>query len=361
MNILVTGANGQLAQCLKRIVDLNFNGKPGHYVGEKNYYIFKTKEELPIGDLEAVRKVVKEEFINVIVNCAAYTDVNKAQVEGKELAELVNVVGTKNLAKVAAEVGAVLIHISTDYVFSALNKANTPLPPVDFNEDGHLEHKPDYLHVELEDNAYGYTKLWGEKVILDSGCRYIIIRTSWLYSWFGKNFVKTMYNKLMNQEEIKVVYDQVGSPTSAHELAMFIYHIIENHGPETRYLCKEGIYNFVENGVASWYDIVEQILQHLITVHECDLHYARVSPCLSSEFPQPVKRPNYSVLDNSLTQSTFDYKIHYWAESLYHVVDKLFYDDVSTTDKNEKIEEMLNDAQKALEKEISEYKNMYQK
>ena len=361
MNILVTGANGQLAQCLKWVVDLNFNGKPDHYVGEKNHYIFKTKEELPIGDLEAVRETVKKEFINVIVNCAAYTDVNKAQGEGKELAELVNVVGTKNLAKVAAEVGAVLIHISTDYVFSAENKVNTPLPPINFNEDSLDKNNLDYLHVELEDNVYGYTKLWGEKVILDSGCKYIILRTSWLYSWFGKNFVKTMFNKLMNHEEIKVVYDQVGSPTSAYELAMFIYHIIENHGPETRYLCKGGIYNFVENGVASWYDIVEQILQRLIVYHDCDLHYSRVNPCLSNEFPQPVKRPHYSVLDNNLTKEVFDYDIHYWAESLYHVVDHLFYDDVNTADKNEKIEEMLKDAQRALEKEISEYKNIYQK
>lgn len=353
MNILVTGANGQLAQCLKWIVELNFNGKPDHYVGEKNCYIFKNREELDIANLEEVRKTVKQEFINVIVNCAAYTDVNKAQGEGKELAELVNVVGAKNLAKVASEVGAVLIHISTDYVFSALNKTNTPLPPVNFNECGRLEHKPDYLHVELEDNVYGYTKLWSEKAILDSGCRFIIIRTSWLYSWFGKNFVKTMYNKLMNGEDIKVVYDQVGSPTSAHELAGFIYHIIENHGPETRYLCKEGIYNFVENGVASWYDVVEQILQRLITYHDCNLHYSRVAPCLSNEFPQPVKRPNYSVLDNSSIKSTFDFDIHYWAESLYHVVDHLFYEDIEMEEKIGKIGAALDEAKKSLEEELN--------
>ena len=353
MNILVTGANGQLAQCIKWIVELNFNGKRDHYVGEKNCYIFKTKEELPIGDLEAVRETVKREFINVIVNCAAYTDVNKAQ-EQRELAYLVNDVGAMNLAIAAKEVGAVLIHISTDYVFGSENRINTPIPPHNFT---YPENGFTYFKVNRDDNYYGFSKLNGEDAIIRSGCRYIIIRTSWLYSWFGKNFVKTMYNKLMNHEELKVVYDQVGSPTSAHELAMFIYHIIENHGPKTRYLCKEGIYNFVENGVASWYDIVEQILQHLITVHECDLHHARVSPCLSSEFPQPVKRPNYSVLDNSLIKLTFDYNISYWGKSLYHVVDHLFYQDIEAGEKIGKIGEALDEAKKSLEEELNKLNN----
>jgi len=350
MNILVTGANGQLAQCIKWIVELNFNGKRDHYVGEKNCYIFKTKEELPIGDLEAIRETVKKEFINVIVNCAAYTDVNKAQ-EQKELAHLVNNVGAMNLAIAAKEVGAVLIHISTDYVFSVENKVNTPLPPHNFTFP---EHGWTYVKVNQDDNYYGFSKLNGEDAIIRSGCKYIIIRTSWLYSWFGNNFVKTMYNKLMNQEEIKVVYDQVGSPTSAHELAAFIYYIIENHGPETRYLCKEGIYNFVENGVASWYDIVEQILQRLIVYHDCELHYSRVTPCLSNEFPQPVKRPHYSVLDNALIKTRFDYDINYWAESLYHVVDHLFYQDIEAEEKIGKIGEALDEAKKLLEDELNE-------
>lgn len=341
MNILVTGANGQLAQCIKRIVELNFNGKRDHYVGDKNCYIFKTKEELPIGDLEAVRETVKKEFINVIVNCAAYTDVNKAQGEGKELAELVNVVGTKNLAKVAAEVGAVLIHISTDYVFSAENKVNTPLPPINFNEGRLDENNLDYLHVELEDNVYGYTKLWGEKVILDSGCRYIIIRTSWLYSWFGKNFVKTMFDKIVNGEDVKVVYDQVGSPTSAHELAKFIYHIIEKHGPNTRYLSKCGIYNFVENGVASWYDIVEHIKTYLQEFCELQVD-ATVTPCLSDEFKQPVKRPNYSVLDNHLTKETFNYDIKYWGKSLNRVIYHLWMEYIKNEKPSEKVKKSLN-------------------
>lgn len=343
MNILVTGANGQLGQCLKWVVDINGNGTPDHFIGEKNYYIFKSKEELPIGDLEAIRKVVKDEHINVIINCAAYTDVNKAQGEGKELAEIVNVIGPKNLAKAAIEVGAVLIHISTDYVFSVKNKTNTPLPPFNFNEGSLDENNLDYLHVEIEDNVYGHTKLWGEKAILDSDCKYIIIRTSWLYSWFGKNFVKTMYNKIMNNEDIKVVYDQVGSPTSAHELAMFIHHIIEFHNKDTRYLCKNGIYNFVGNGVASWYDIVEQIRLCLVEKHGCELYEDKITPCLSNEFPQPVKRPNYSVLDNSLTQKTFDFKINYWAESLYPVIDHLFYEEI---DKNERVETALETAKK---------------
>lgn len=351
MNILVIGGNGQLGQCLKWVVDLNFNGKKDHFVGEKNCYIFKDKEDVDITNLEQVRELVKKEFINVIVNCAAYTDVNKAQGEGKELAELVNVVGTKNLAKVAAEVGAVLIHISTDYVFSVENKTNTPLPPINFNEGRLDENNLDYLHVELEDNVYGYTKLWGEKVILDSGCKYIIIRTSWLYSWFGKNFVKTMYNKMMKGDDIKVVYDQVGSPTSAHELAMFIYHIIEKHGPETRYLCQEGIYNFVGNGVASWYDMVEQIRLFLTNNCDVEFHYGqKIEPCLTSEFPQPVKRPNYSVLDTSKTKEIFNYEIPYWVDSLNHVVEHLFWADIDSSTANEKFDKVFNELEKEIDK-----------
>lgn len=329
MNILVTGANGQLGQCLRWVVDINGNGHKDHYIGEKNYYIFKSKEELPIGDLEAIRKVVKDEHINVIINCAAYTDVNKAQGEGKELAEIVNVIGPKNLAKAASEVGAVLIHISTDYVFSVKNKTNTPLPPFNFNEGNLDENNLDYLHVDIEDNVYGYTKLWGEKAILDSDCKYIIIRTSWLYSWFGKNFVKTMYKKIIDGEDIKVVYDQVGSPTSAHELALFIYHIIENHNQDTRYLCKNGIYNFVENGVASWYDIVQEIRSCLCTQFDYEILSEKISPCLSEEFKQPVLRPNYSVLNNSKTKDVFNYNINYWRDSLWRVVKYLNRNDIN--------------------------------
>ena len=357
MNILVTGANGQLAQCIKWIVDLNFNGKPDHYVGEKNYYIFKTKEELPIGDLAEVRKVIKEEFINVIINCAAYTDVNKAQ-EQRELAHLVNCIGAMNLAIAAKEVCAVLIHISTDYVFSDENRFNTPIPPHNFTypEDncGWT-----YFEANQDDNYYGFSKLGGEDAIIRSGCKYIIIRTSWLYSWFGKNFVKTMYRKIMNKEDIKVVYDQVGSPTSAHELAMFIHHIIEENNSNTRYLSKTGIYNFVGNGVASWYDIVEQIRLYLIEEHDCDLYEDKITPCLSSEFPQPVIRPSYSVLDNSLTQERFNFKISHWVESLIPVIDKLFDEEIYDENKNERLENTIKKAQKEFEKEIDEYKSTH--
>lgn len=342
MNILVTGANGQLAQCLKTIVDANFNGKPDHYVGEKNCYIFKSREDLDIGNLEEVRKTIKQEFINVIVNCAAYTNVNKAQ-EEQDIANAANCIGARNLAIAAKEVGAVLIQISTDYVFSVENKVNTPLPPFNFCDPRRV---PTYEPVKMDDNYYGFSKLNAECAILSTDCKFIIIRTSWMYSAFGKNFVKTMFERLISGKDVKVVYDQLGSPTSAMELAAFIYHIIEKHGPDTRYLSKEGIYNFVGNGVASWYDIVAQMKLYLEAEYEME-NLGNVTKCLSTEFQQPVKRPNYSVLDNSLIKSVFDFDINYWGESLYKVVDYLFYKETDVK-KSEAIKNALYEAEKEL-------------
>lgn len=319
MNILVTGANGQLGTCIKHVVDTFGNGEKDHYVGDKNRYIFKGREDLDIGNYEQVLKTVKEEYINVIVNCAAYTNVNRAQ-EEQELAYLVNAKCAQNLANAAKSVGAVLIHISTDYVFSVRNKTNTPLLPVKFN----YTNEP-YIWACGDENFYGYSKLEGERLIAESGCKYIILRTSWLYSWFGNNFVKTMFKMLSNNQDIKVVYDQVGSPTSAHELALFIYHIIEHHNHETRYLCKEGIYNFVENGVASWYDIVQGIKACMDEYYStnCLAGGGKITPCLTNEFSQPVERPHYSVLDNSKTKECFDYNFKYWRDSLKYVVNCL--------------------------------------
>jgi len=334
MNILVTGANGQLGQCIREIVEVNTNGVKDHYVGEKNHYIFKSRKELDILVYDDVLKCVKDEFINVIINCAAYTDVNAAQ-SNRDAAKLVNGVAVENLALAAKAVGAVLIHISTDYVFSAKYKTNTPRKPIDVYDCSSYA-------VDPEENFYGYSKLLGERLIKKIGCKHIIIRTSWLYSWYGDNFVKKMYKKICNGDEIKVVYDQVGSPTSAHELARFIYHIIEGHNQNTRYLCKEGIYNFAENGVASWYDIVQQI-RIILEIEGCEFDHSKIKPCLSSEFKQPVVRPNYSVLDNSKTVETFDYDIQYWADSLYHVVYRLFYEELDKmNEKIEKIESSIN-------------------
>ena len=343
MNILVTGANGQLGQCIRDVVEVNGNGTKDHYVGEKNHYIFKSRRELDILECEKVLKFVKENFINVIVNCAAYTDVNAAQ-EYRDAAKLVNGVAVENLALAAKAVGAVLIHISTDYVFSAKSKRNTPIEPVDVYDFSSFSVSP-------EDNFYGYSKLLGERLIKKIGCKHIIIRTSWLYSWYGDNFVKKMYKKICNGDDIKVVYDQVGSPTSAHELARFIYHIIEGHNQNTRYLCKEGIYNFAENGVASWYDIVQQI-RIILETEGCELSANKIKPCLSSEFKQPVVRPNYSVLDNSKTVETFDYDIQYWADRLCHVVYHLFYEDLDKINEKsiEKIESSINKIEDEIKK-----------
>lgn len=304
MNILVTGANGQLGEEIKRKVKEIGNGHPDHDSSEANYYIFTDRDELDITDEKAVDKFVKENFVNVIVNCAAYTNVDKAQ-EDRDLAYSLNALGPLNLALAAKAVGAVLIQISTDYVFGGTY--NTPLPPI-------VQTDPAFVPADRDKNFYGYSKMVGEDLIQQSGCKYLIFRTSWLYSSHHKNFVKTMYNLKKKGVSPKVVYDQVGSPTSAENLADFLIWIIESNTSETRYLSKQGVYNFANNGVASWYDLAMGVY---------GTNSAIVNPCRSEEYPSPVKRPNYSVLDVSLTEKTFDYDIHYWRFALNNVIYEL--------------------------------------
>lgn len=302
MNILVTGAKGQLGCCLKDLVDAFGNGHPDHDSSEANYYIFTDYDELDITDKDAVTKFVKENFVNVIVNCAAYTNVEKAQTD-RDTAYNVNAIGPLNLAEAAAEVGAILIHISTDYVFKG--QRNTPVPPIPVGSD-----VVNYPDAERDECFYGYSKNIGESLIMNvQNCRYIIIRTAWLYSEYGKNFVKTMMDRAKNDKPTKVVYDQTGSPTYAQDLADFIYHIIEGNSHDTRYLSKCGVYNFANKGVASWYDLARSVFVHFES-------NGVVAPCRSSEYPSDVIRPAYSVLDTEKTEKEFDYPIPYWHDSL---------------------------------------------
>ena len=275
MNILITGANGQLGNEM-RLVSKHSTHR----------YFYTDVDELDITDINAIRTVVKEYAINVIVNCAAYTNVDKAE-DDKEMADLLNHKAVENLAIVAKEADATLIHISTDYVF----QGNQCVP---CRED--WEPHPN--------SVYGSTKLAGEESIISVGCKHIIIRTAWLYSPFGKNFVKTMQQLTAEKDQLKVVFDQVGTPTYAGDLANVIYKIIEED-----MLDKQGIYHFSNEGVISWYDFAKQICE--LSGNQCD-----IQPCHSDEFPSKVKRPHFSVLDKTKIKETFHLRIPYWKKNI---------------------------------------------
>ena len=282
MNILVTGANGQLGNEMQRVAKTS-----------SNHYIFTDVAQLDITDREAVLKTVKDNGIQVIVNCAAYTNVDKAE-DDRDTADLINNKAVENLATAARENDATLIHISTDYVF----KGNRCTP---CREDW----ETDPLGV------YGITKLAGEKSIERTGCRHIIIRTAWLYSPFGKNFVKTMQKLTAEKDSLKVVFDQVGTPTYAGDLADAIARIIE-----TGQLGKQGIYHFSNEGVCSWYDFAREICE--LSGNTCN-----IQPCHSDEFPSKVKRPHFSVLDKTKIKDTFGIEVPYWKDSLKKCIREL--------------------------------------
>ena len=282
MNILVTGANGQLGNEMQRVAKTS-----------SNHYIFTDVAQLDITDREAVLRAVKDNSIQVIVNCAAYTNVDKAE-DDRETADLINNKAVENLATAARENDATLIHISTDYVFKG--DRCTPC-----REDW----ETDPLGV------YGITKLAGEKSIERTGCRHIIIRTAWLYSPFGKNFVKTMQKLTAEKDSLKVVFDQVGTPTYAGDLADAIARIIE-----TGQLGKQGIYHFSNEGVCSWYDFAREICE--LSGNTCN-----IQPCHSDEFPSKVKRPHFSVLDKTKIKDTFGIEVPYWKDSLKKCIREL--------------------------------------
>ena len=296
MNILVTGANGQLGNEM-RIISKNSTDK--YIFTDVNQVDGLETTYLDITDVDAIRKMVSEYRVDAIVNCAAWTNVDAAETAG-EIVETLNATAPENLAIAMKEVNGLLIHISTDYVFGG-DPYNTPC-------------KEDQQGTPT--GVYGATKLLGEQKIIATGCNYVILRTAWLYSEFGKNFVKTMLNLTATKPQLKVVFDQVGTPTYALDLANAIMSIIadykstitDNRSPLTYDKC--GIYHFSNEGVCSWYDFTKMIAEYAGQTG-CD-----IQPCHSSEFPSPVTRPSYSVLDKTKIKETFGITIPYWTESL---------------------------------------------
>lgn len=301
MNILVTGANGQLGTELRNAAK-----------SSKDHWIFSDITEIPgvetlsldITDLDAVKIVCSSENIDLIINCAAYTNVDKAESD-QNFADALNHIAAGNLAQTAAERDAFMIHISTDYVFHGDSS-------VPYKEDDN----PDPIGV------YGVTKLAGERSVEISGCRYIIFRTAWLYSPYGRNFVKTMLRLTSEKDDLRVVFDQIGTPTYAADLAGLIYNVVT-----LRQFAHQGIYNFTDEGVISWYDFAKAICEIAGSYdvvsgkarRKCD-----IQPCHSDEYPSNAQRPHYSVLDKTLVKRTFGVTIPYWKDSLLHCIDRLF-------------------------------------
>lgn len=298
MNILVTGANGQLGNEMRIIAkesaDTYSFTDVNQVEGVETIY-------LDITDLDGIRAMVKEHHIIAIVNCAAWTNVDGAEApEMYELVEMLNATAPENLAKAMKEVGGLLVHISTDYVFGA-DPYNTPC-----KEE----------QTGTPTGVYGQTKLLGEQKIIATGCNHVIIRTAWLYSEFGKNFVKTMLNLTATKPELKVVFDQVGTPTYALDLANAILTVINDykqaHSSQltVQSYSKSGIYHYSNEGVCSWYDFTKMIAEY------SGQTACNIMSCYSSDFPSPVKRPSYSVLDKCKIKSVFGVVVPYWTDSL---------------------------------------------
>ena len=293
MTVLVTGANGQLGSEMRLVA-----------AASKDRYIFTDVVDLPgvetekldITNIDAVRAMVKENDVKVIVNCAAYTNVDKAE-DDQEFCALLNAKAPENLAVAMKEVDGLLVHVSTDYVFGG-DPYNTPC-----RED----------QKGTPTGVYGLTKLQGEQAIEASGCHYVIIRTAWLYSEFGKNFVKTMLMLTSTKPQLNVVFDQTGTPTYALDLAEAIYDIVENR----KYEGNDGVYHFSNEGVCSWFDFTKMIAEYAGNT-ACDIR-----PCHSNEFPSKVTRPAYSVLDKTKIKETFGLSIPYWTDSLKKCIKNL--------------------------------------
>ena len=309
MNILVTGANGKLGNEVRIIAR---SSSDEYIFTDVNQVEGVETEYLDITDLDAVRRMVTENGVEAIVNCAAYTNVNAAETN-ESLAEKLNAEAPENLAKAMKEVDGLLVHISTDYVFGA-ESYNTPC-----KED----------QTGTPTGVYGLTKLHGEQKIIATGCKHVIIRTAWLYSEFGKNFCKTMMNLTATKPQLKVVFDQVGTPTYALDLAKAIVVVLNDYASsvisterdssvisterqrvEKSTSQKSGIYHYSNEGVCSWFDFTKMIAEYNGTT-SCD-----IQPCHSNEFPSPVTRPSYSVLDKTKIKETFGVKVPYWTDSL---------------------------------------------
>jgi len=289
MKVLVTGANGQLGRSLRRA-----------FAGAQDDIVFTDVEELDITDLAAVRALVAAEGVDTIVNCAGYTNVDGAE-DNPDQARLLNATAVENLAVAMKEVGGLLVHISTDYVYGG-EALNTPIPETQ---------KP------APQGVYAVTKLQGEEAIARVGCRHIIIRTAWLYSEYGKNFVKTMLRLTAEKPSLKVVFDQVGTPTYAGDLAEAIVKLLEIAGQAGNDGVvmpgsdrASNIFHYTNEGVCSWYDFAKAIAAYA-GQSACD-----IQPCHSDEFPSKVHRPAYSVLDKSKIKSVLGMTIPHWTDSL---------------------------------------------
>ena len=294
MNILVTGANGQLGNEMRILAK---DSQDKYIFTDVNQVEGLATTYLDITDLEAIKQMVKEEDVHAIVNCAAWTNVDGAEDPEKyELVEKLNATAPENLAKAMKEVEGLLIHISTDYVFGA-EPYNTPC-----KED----------QTGTPTGVYGLTKLHGEKKIIATGCNHVIIRTAWLYSEFGKNFCKTMMNLTATKPELRVVFDQVGTPTYALDLAKAITVILEKFDGS-----QSGVYHYSNEGVCSWFDFTKMIAEYNGTT-ACN-----VQPCYSCDFLSPVKRPSYSVLDKNKIKTVFGVEVPYWTESLKKCITNL--------------------------------------
>lgn len=299
MNILVTGANGQLGNEMRIIARES---------GDTYFFTDVNRQEgvetvfLDITDLQAIQKMVATHAIDAIVNCAAYTNVDAAE-SNEALAEKLNAEAPENLARAMKEVNGLLVQISTDYVFGK-EPYNIPCKET---QQG------------TPTGVYGMTKLHGEQKIKSIGCKHVIIRTAWLYSEFGKNFCKTMMNLTATKPQLKVVFDQCGTPTYAFDLAKVIAHVLTDYSMESKddSYSKTGIYHYSNEGVCSWYDFTKIIAEYNGTT-ACD-----VQPCHSNEFPSPVTRPSYSVLDKTKIKETFGIRIPYWTESLKQCISNL--------------------------------------
>lgn len=274
--ILVTGANGQLGNELRALSQQTTHS-----------FLFTDIDSLDLTNVEDLERTLSDEKFDFVINCAAYTNVDKAE-DDQENADKINHIAVKNLADVCAKYNTMLIHISTDYVFDGKN--NQPYTEI-------------FPTAPL--GVYGKTKLDGELAVVVSGCRHIIIRTSWLYSSYGNNFVKTMSRLTSEKDSLKVVFDQVGTPTYARDLAQAILDIISQKKLDE----KQGVYHFSNEGVCSWYDFAVEIRNQL--GNQCE-----IQPCHSDEFPSKVTRPHYSVLDKTKIKDTFGVNIPYWKDSL---------------------------------------------
>lgn len=331
MKILVTGANGQLGSEMRLLAkDSAFE------------YIFTDVSQvegqetvfLDITDREAIMQMVQTQGIDAIVNCAAWTNVDACETDPAlaALAQRLNADAPENLALAMKAVGGLLVHISTDYVFGT-EPYNTPC-----RED----------QQGTPTGVYGRTKKEGEERILATGCQHVIIRTAWLYSEYGKNFCRTMLQLTAERHTLNVVYDQCGTPTYALDLARAICTILGDYNTSlTAKNCpsetggraqraegvdktpltappypKTGIYHYSNLGVCSWYDFT-QMIQHTANTLSAEQRHCNIRPCLSSQYPSPVKRPSYSVLDKTKIQETFGLDIPYWTDSLRQCISNL--------------------------------------